>query len=98
LSWVIIDIPAAIKNDLLFPPKPRSIEEQLVDKSRRQGSMIRSQQDSLSYHARKNQELSRELREKDALLEQKDKENKALKDRVYLLELLLYQATSRSKR
>ena len=72
LSGIVINILTAIKNDLLFPLQPRSLEEQLFSKVRGQSSLIHSQQDRLSYQAGVIQDQSRGIRERDDLLIQKD--------------------------
>ena len=87
LFWIITGVPVAIKNELLSSSKPRTIEEQIVDKSHRQSSMIQSQQDSLVYHVRVNRDLRSENYELKALLEQRDKTIKALEAKVRSLEI-----------
>jgi len=86
LSWIISGIPEAFKNDLLSPPKSRSLEDQIVEKSKRQSSTIQSQHDNLIYHVRTEKELRRVIREQSDLIEKQAKEIQALKAKIRSLE------------
>ena len=98
LSRIIIGIPEAINKDLLFPRKPRALEEQLFSKIREQGFLIQNQQDSISYQAGVIQDKSREIRDRDFLLVQKDEEIKKLIETNRSLEFQLQEISSRNKR
>ena len=98
LSWIISGIPEAIKNDLLFPTRSRSIEEQVVEKSRRRESAIQSQQDRLIYHVRKDKDLRRVIREQADLIKKLVKEKNNLKTKVRSLERENSDLRSRLKR
>ena len=97
-SWIVTDIPAAIKNDLLFPHQPRSPEELIISKVRGQNSLIQNQQDRLTYQTGVIQEQSRGIRNLETLLIRKDMEIKNLKGTIQSLEFQLQAEASRSKR
>ncbi len=98
LSRIIIGIPEAIKKDLLFPRKLQSLEEQLFSRIRKLNFLIQSQQDRLSSQAGVIQGQSREIRDRDLLLIEKDKEIKKLTETNRSLEFQLQEASSRHKR
>jgi len=97
LFGIITNIVASFKNDLLFPPYPRSLEEQIFSKVRRQGGMIRSQQDALLYQAGVIQDHNRALRNQDDLLNQKDREIQHLVKTIQSLDIQLQEQASRNK-
>jgi predicted RNase H-like nuclease (RuvC/YqgF family) len=97
-ALILADIPAAIKNDLIFPQQPRSPEEQFISKMIGQRSMITSQQDRLTHQTGVIQEQSLGIRNLENLNIQKDNEIKDLKCTIQSLEFQLQVETSRSKR
>jgi hypothetical protein len=97
-AMILIAIPTAIKNDLFFPNKPRTREEQFISKMKGQRTMIISLQDRLSYQNGVIQVQSRRIRDLEDLNIQKDKEIKDLNVTIQSLEFQLQAGTSRSKR
>jgi len=89
LSGILIAVPAALKNDLLFPHQPHSPEELIISKVRGQRSMIENQQDRLVYQTGVIREQSRGIRDLEDLLTQREKEIKSLKSSLQALEFEL---------
>ena len=98
LSGIGNAIISSLKNDLIFPVNPPPLEEQLFSRVRGQSSLIRSQQDKLSYQAGVIEEQSRRIRDRDHILFQKDQEIKRLTETNRSLEFQLREAASRNKR
>ena len=93
LLQIPIDVYKAIIDyiDNIFSQrKPKSLEEQneqITEDGKRQRSMLRSNQDWRVYDARVIRELRSENLELKMLLEQRDKEIKALKAKLRSLEI-----------
>ena len=98
LSGIGIAIISSLKNDLIFPVNPPPLEEQLFSRVRGQSSLIRSQQDKLSYQAGVIEEQNRRIRDRDHIIFQRDKDVKQLAETNRSLEFQLREAASRNKR
>ena len=82
LLWLIYGVPDELWNIFFPSPKLRSVEEQVVEKIKRQSSTIQNQQDRLVYKVRNEKELHRIINEQADRLRKKDKEIRDLNDRL----------------
>ena len=98
LVWIVTGVPVAIKNEISSSHKSRSVEEQVVDKIKRQSSTIQNLQDWVTYHLRNVRDLRYENNELKDFIEKLVKENQTLKNRVRSLERENFDLRSRSKR
>ena len=98
LSRIIIAVPVAIKNNLLFPRKPLTIEEQLSSKIREQEILIQSKDRMISSKVGVIQEKSRRICNLETLLQKKDKEIQKQEETNKSLEFQLQEEASRHKR
>jgi DNA anti-recombination protein RmuC len=94
-SGILSAIPRSIKNDLLFPPRRKTLEQQLQAKVKHLYSTVRRQQDELINLVGNNQSLSRENKELRDYLAQRDAEIKRLKEYIGSLELQLQTKSPR---
>lgn len=95
LFKIIVAVPKAIKEDLLFPVKRLSREEWLASQAKKLGMQVQRQQDRITNQAGVIMDQSREISGRDEHLKIKDQEIKQLKADIWSLELQLQEKAHR---
>jgi hypothetical protein len=84
--------------DLFLPRQPQTLEEQIVSKIQGQKSLLNSQEDQMVYQAGLIQNQGYELRDRENLLAQRDKEIRYLNDTIRSLEFQLRESSRQERR
>ena len=97
-KWIADGFFTSLRDDLFFPSRPKTIEEQISLKIRGLYSSIRLKDDTISYQQGRLQEKDYESRDLGQLLSRKEKELSDLKVYVRSLERQLQDERTRNRR